>query len=89
MGRGYGRMNSALSSAKKLMQNTRCHRFPDFSVKRSRDHVLPSLAYPHPKVTPRFYLAAVEKSGEGLGTLLRHRPDMVDSVGTNRVHITY
>ena len=27
-----------------------------------------------------------EKSGEGLGSLLRHRPEMVDSVCTNQVH---
>ena len=27
-----------------------------------------------------------EKSGEGLGSKLRHRPEMVDSVSTNRVH---
>ena len=27
-----------------------------------------------------------EKSGEGLGSLLRHRSEMVDSVHTNRVH---
>ena len=30
-----------------------------------------------------------EKPGEGLGSLLRHGPEMVDSVSTNRVHITY
>ena len=30
-----------------------------------------------------------EKSGEGLGAKLRHRPEMVDSVSTNRVHVTY
>ena len=28
-----------------------------------------------------------EKSGEGLGSKLRHGPEMVDSVSTNRVHI--
>ena len=27
-----------------------------------------------------------EKSGEGLGSKLRHGPEMVDSVCTNRVH---
>jgi len=27
-----------------------------------------------------------EKSGEGLGSKLRHRPEMVDSVCTNQVH---
>ena len=30
-----------------------------------------------------------EKSGEGLGSKLRHGPEMVDSVSTNRVHVTY
>ena len=30
-----------------------------------------------------------EKLGEGLGSKLRHRPEMVDSVSTNRVHVTY
>ena len=30
-----------------------------------------------------------EKSGEGLGSKLRHGPEMVDSVNTNRVHVTY
>ena len=30
-----------------------------------------------------------EKSGEGLGSKLCHGPEMVDSVSTNRVHITY
>ena len=30
-----------------------------------------------------------EKSGEGLGSKLRHRPEMVESVSTNRVHVTY
>ena len=30
-----------------------------------------------------------EKSGEGLGSKLRHRPEMVDSVSTNQVHVTY
>ena len=30
-----------------------------------------------------------EKSGEGLGAKLRHGPEMVDSVSTNRVHVTY
>ena len=30
-----------------------------------------------------------EKSGEGLGSKLRHGPEMVDSVSTNRVRITY
>ena len=29
-----------------------------------------------------------EKSGEGLGAKLRHGPEMVDSVCTNRVHVT-
>ena len=27
-----------------------------------------------------------EKSGEGLGSLLHHGPEMVDSLRTNRVH---
>ena len=31
----------------------------------------------------------VEKSGEDLGSKLRHGPEMVDSVSTNRVHVTY
>ena len=30
-----------------------------------------------------------ETSGEGLGSKLRHGPEIVDSVSTNRVHITY
>ena len=30
-----------------------------------------------------------EKSGESLGSLLRHGPEMVDSVSSNWVHITY
>ena len=30
-----------------------------------------------------------EKSGEGLGSKLRHGPEMVDSVSTKRVHVTY
>ena len=30
-----------------------------------------------------------EKSGEGLGSLLLHIPEMVDTVATNRVHIMY
>ena len=30
-----------------------------------------------------------EKSGEGLGSKLRHRLETVDSVSTNRVHVTY
>ena len=30
-----------------------------------------------------------EKLGEGLGSKLRHGPEMVDSVSTNQVHITY
>ena len=30
-----------------------------------------------------------EKSGEGLGSKLRHGPEMVDSVSTNRVHVTF
>ena len=30
-----------------------------------------------------------EKSGEGLGSLLRHGLEMVDLVSTNRVHVTY
>ena len=30
-----------------------------------------------------------EKWGEGLGAKLSHGPEMVDSVSTNRVHITY
>ena len=30
-----------------------------------------------------------EKSGEGLGSKLRHGPERVDSVSTNRVHVTY
>ena len=30
-----------------------------------------------------------ERSGEGLGTLLYHRPEMADSVSMNLVHITY
>ena len=30
-----------------------------------------------------------EKSGEGLGSKLRHGPEMVDSVSTNWVHVTY
>ena len=30
-----------------------------------------------------------EKLGEGLESLLRHRPEMVDSVSTNWVHVTY
>ena len=31
----------------------------------------------------------VEKSGEGMGSKLRHGPEMVDSVSTNRVHVTF
>ena len=30
-----------------------------------------------------------EKLGEGLGSKLRHGPELVDSVSTNRVHVTY
>ena len=30
-----------------------------------------------------------EKSGEGLGSKLRHGLEMVDSASSNRVHITY
>ena len=30
-----------------------------------------------------------EKSGEGLGSKLRHKLEMVDSVSTNQVHIMY
>ena len=30
-----------------------------------------------------------QPSGEGLGSLLRHELEMVDTVSTNRVHITY
>ena len=30
-----------------------------------------------------------EKSGEDLGAKLHHEPEMVDSVSTNRVHVTY
>ena len=30
-----------------------------------------------------------EKLGEGLGSLLLHRPEMVDTVATNQVHIMY
>ena len=30
-----------------------------------------------------------EKSGEGLGAKIRHGLEMVGSVSTNRVHITY
>ena len=30
-----------------------------------------------------------EKLGEGLESKLRHGPEMVDLVSTNRVHITY
>ena len=30
-----------------------------------------------------------EKSGEGLGSKLRHGPEMVDLVSTNQVHVTY
>ena len=30
-----------------------------------------------------------EKSGEDLGSKLHHGPEMVDSVSTNQVHITY
>ena len=29
------------------------------------------------------------ESGEGLESKLRHGPEMVDSVSTNRVHVTY
>ena len=29
-----------------------------------------------------------EKSEEGLGAKLRYRPEMVDSVSTNQVHVT-
>ena len=30
-----------------------------------------------------------EKSREGLGSKLRHGPEMVDLVSTNRVHVTF
>ena len=31
----------------------------------------------------------VDSVSTGLGSKLRHRPEMVDSVSTNRVHVTY
>ena len=42
-----------------------------------------SSSLPRPQTTFRFYLTAVEKNlGEGLGSLLRHEPEMVYSVCT-------
>ena len=38
---------------------------------------------------PDFSRSRGEISGESLGSKLRHRPEMVDSVSTNRVHVTY
>ena len=39
----------------------------------------------HSQILPRSH---GEKLGEGLGSKLRHGPEMVDSVSTNRVHVT-
>ena len=38
--------------------------------------------YPRPLATPKFYRSHGEKSGEGLGSLLRYGLEMVDSVST-------
>ena len=45
-----------------------------------------SLSPGHSQILSRSH---VEKSGEGLGTFLRHGPEMVDLVITNQVHIMY
>ena len=42
-----------------------------------------------PRPLPDLSRSRGEKSGEGLRSKIRHGPEMVDSVSTNRVHITY
>ena len=42
-----------------------------------------------PRPLPDFISQLWRKSGEGLGAKLHHGPEMVDSVSTNRVHVTY
>ena len=46
-------------------------------------YFLASLA---PRPLPDFISQPWRKIGEGLGSKLRHEPEMVDSVSTNRVH---
>ena len=41
-----------------------------------------------PKTLPDFISQLWRKSGEGLASLLRHGLEMVDSVSTDRVHVT-
>ena len=42
-----------------------------------------------PRLLPDLSHSRGEKSGEGLESLLHHGLEMVDSVSTNRVHVTY
>ena len=51
----------------------------------------PMLASLVPRPLPYFISQPYhgEKLGEGLGSKLRHGLEMVDSVSTNRVHVTY
>ena len=42
-----------------------------------------------PRPLPDFISQLWRKSGEGMGSKLRHRLEMVDSVSTNRVHVMY
>ena len=39
-----------------------------------------------PRPLPDFISQPEEKLGEGLGSLLRHGPEMVDTVSTNRMY---
>ena len=56
---------------------------PDLSAPRTERQVLVALSLGHSQILSR---NCEKKLGEGLGTLQRHKPEMVDLVHTNRVY---
>ena len=55
-------------------------------VSLTHTHIMVASSPGHSQILSR---SCGEKSGEGLGSKLCHRPEMVDSVSTNRVHVTH